>query len=52
MERFAREVEKQTKRIEESDDPELIERLPDLLKVNFKPMDDLWRTTGKTTRKE
>ena len=34
--------------MEESDDPEVVERLPDLLKVNFKPMDDIWRATGKT----
>ena len=46
IERFAKEVEEQAKKVEESDDPEVVERLPDLLKVNFKPMDDIWRATG------
>merc|ERR1712048_1412514 len=45
IQRFVGEIEAQQKKIKESDDPDLIERLPDLLKVNFKPMDDIWRST-------
>ena len=51
IKRFVAEVERQQRQIDESDDPEVVERLPDLLKVNFKPMDDLWRATGKSGEK-
>ena len=48
IKQFVAEIEKQTSDIQASENPDLIEMMPKLLKVNFKPMDDIWRAIGKT----
>jgi len=43
IKQFVAEIEKQASDIQASENPDLIEMMPKLLKVNFKPMDDIWR---------
>merc|ERR1711953_112493 len=43
--KFVEEIELQNENIIKSENPDLIEKMPKLLKVNFKPMDDIWRST-------
>ena len=47
IKQFVAEIEKQASDIQASENPDLIEMMPKLLKVNFKPMDDIWRAIGK-----
>lgn len=44
--KFVAEVNKESEKLKASDDPEECERIPKLFKLNFKPMDDVWRSTG------
>ena len=46
IKQFVAEIEKQASDIQASENPDLIEMMPKLLKVNFKPMDDIWRAIG------
>ena len=46
IKKFVEEIELQNENIIKSENPDLIEKMPKLLKVNFKPMDDIWRSTG------
>ena len=53
IKQFVAEIEKQASDIQASENPDLIEMMPKLLKVNFKPMDDIWRAIGiKVFRQE
>jgi len=44
--KFSTQIQTEYEKLKASDDPDDCERIPKLMKLNFKPMDDIWRSRG------